>query len=40
MIVVDRFDHLVLTVANTTATCDFYCRVLGWRSFTSKAKWL
>jgi catechol 2,3-dioxygenase-like lactoylglutathione lyase family enzyme len=29
MIVVDRFDHLVLTVANTTATCDFYCRVLG-----------
>jgi catechol 2,3-dioxygenase-like lactoylglutathione lyase family enzyme len=29
VIVVDRFDHLVLTVANTTATCDFYCRVLG-----------
>jgi len=29
MIVVDRFDHLVLTVTNTTATCDFYCRVLG-----------
>ncbi len=29
MIVIDRFDHLVLTVANTTASCDFYCRVLG-----------
>ena len=29
MIVVNRFDHLVLTVADTEATCDFYSRVLG-----------
>lgn len=25
----DRLDHLVLTVADVAATCDFYTRVLG-----------
>jgi len=26
---IDRFDHLVLTVASIASTCDFYARVLG-----------
>lgn len=26
---IDRLDHLVLTVADIAATCDFYSRVLG-----------
>jgi catechol 2,3-dioxygenase-like lactoylglutathione lyase family enzyme len=26
---IDRLDHLVLTVRNIEATCDFYTRVLG-----------
>jgi hypothetical protein len=26
---IDRIDHLVLTVRNIGATCDFYTRVLG-----------
>jgi catechol 2,3-dioxygenase-like lactoylglutathione lyase family enzyme len=26
---IDRLDHLVLTVADIDATCDFYTRVLG-----------
>ena len=26
---IDRLDHLVLTVADIDATCDFYARVLG-----------
>ena len=26
---IDRLDHLVLTVQNMEATCEFYCRVLG-----------
>lgn len=26
---IDRLDHLVLTVADIEATCDFYTRVLG-----------
>lgn len=26
---IDRIDHLVLTVANIPATCDFYSEVLG-----------
>lgn len=26
---IDRLDHLVLTVADIGATCDFYARVLG-----------
>ena len=26
---IDRLDHLVLTVADVDATCDFYARVLG-----------
>ena len=28
-VTIDRIDHLVLTVADTDATCDFYGRVLG-----------
>lgn len=31
MISIDRLDHLVLTVADIDATCDFYVRVLGMR---------
>jgi catechol 2,3-dioxygenase-like lactoylglutathione lyase family enzyme len=30
-VVVDRLDHLVLTVADVDATCAFYQRVLGLR---------
>ncbi|OWV79095.1 glyoxalase [Rhizobium sp. R634] len=29
MIRIDRLDHLVLTVADVAATCDFYFRILG-----------
>ncbi|MBX5023315.1 VOC family protein [Rhizobium lentis] len=29
MIRIDRLDHLVLTVADIAATCDFYARILG-----------
>ncbi|WHO73196.1 VOC family protein [Rhizobium sp. BT03] len=29
MIRIDRLDHLVLTVADIAATCDFYSRILG-----------
>ena len=34
---IDRLDHVVLTVRDITATCDFYSRVLGMevRSFAS-----
>ncbi len=28
-VVIDRIDHLVLTVADIAATCEFYGRVLG-----------
>ncbi len=28
-IIIDRIDHMVLTVADRDATCDFYSRVLG-----------
>jgi catechol 2,3-dioxygenase-like lactoylglutathione lyase family enzyme len=28
---IDSLDHLVLTVRNITATCDFYVRVLGMK---------
>ncbi len=28
-VVIDRIDHMVLTVADIDATCDFYGRVLG-----------
>jgi catechol 2,3-dioxygenase-like lactoylglutathione lyase family enzyme len=31
MIVVDRFDHLVLTVASIEATCGFYSNILGMK---------
>src|SRR6185369_11424882 len=31
---IDRLDHLVLTVANIEATCDFYARVLGMEVVT------
>jgi catechol 2,3-dioxygenase-like lactoylglutathione lyase family enzyme len=28
-VTIDRIDHMVLTVADIDATCDFYARVLG-----------
>ncbi|HEX9701335.1 MAG TPA: VOC family protein, partial [Rhodospirillales bacterium] len=28
-VAIDRIDHIVLTVADVDATCDFYGRVLG-----------
>ncbi len=31
MISIDRIDHVVLTVRDLKATCDFYSRVLGMR---------
>jgi catechol 2,3-dioxygenase-like lactoylglutathione lyase family enzyme len=31
---IDRIDHLVLTVHDIAATCDFYSRVLGMRVVT------
>ncbi|QHT60819.1 VOC family protein [Paenibacillus lycopersici] len=31
---IDRIDHLVLTVANIDAACDFYSRVLGMQAVT------
>ncbi|MEJ2456489.1 MAG: VOC family protein [Candidatus Thiodiazotropha sp.] len=31
---IDRLDHLVLTVHNIEASCDFYTRVLGMRVVT------
>jgi catechol 2,3-dioxygenase-like lactoylglutathione lyase family enzyme len=31
---IDAIDHLVLTVANIDATCDFYTRVLGMQAVT------
>lgn len=31
---IERLDHLVLTVADIPATCDFYSRVLGMRVVT------
>ena len=31
---IDRLDHLVLTVRDVAATCDFYSRVLGMRVVT------
>lgn len=33
-IVVDRLDHLVLTVRDVDATCDFYARTLGMQAIT------
>jgi len=32
--ILDSMDHLVLTVADVGATCDFYARILGMRVFT------
>ena len=34
MIKVDRLDHLVLTVKNLSATCEFYSTVLGMEVIT------
>lgn len=34
MIEIDRLDHLVLTVADVEATCEFYARVLGFEPIT------
>jgi len=31
---IDRIDHVVMTVANVDAACEFYERVLGMRSVT------
>ncbi len=31
-IVIDRIDHIVLTVRDIQATCEFYSRVLGMRA--------
>lgn len=31
-IVIDRIDHIVLTVRDIQATCEFYARVLGMRA--------
>jgi catechol 2,3-dioxygenase-like lactoylglutathione lyase family enzyme len=31
---IDRIDHVVLTVKNVDATCEFYTRVLGMRVVT------
>ena len=33
-LMIDRFDHIVLTVRNIEATCAFYCRVLGMQMVT------
>ncbi|MDD9875921.1 MAG: VOC family protein [Magnetovibrio sp.] len=33
-IVIDRLDHMVLTVADIDATCEFYGRVLGMERVT------
>ena len=32
--IIDRLDHLVLTVADIASTCDFYSRVLGMKAVT------
>jgi catechol 2,3-dioxygenase-like lactoylglutathione lyase family enzyme len=32
---IERFDHVVLTVRDLDATCDFYAHVLGMRVVTS-----
>ena len=34
MVTIDRIDHLVLTVADIDATCDFYRRALGMECVT------
>jgi catechol 2,3-dioxygenase-like lactoylglutathione lyase family enzyme len=31
---IDRIDHVVMTVKDVDATCDFYTRVLGMRTVT------
>lgn len=33
-IIIERLDHLVLTVRDVDATCDFYARVLGMEAIT------
>lgn len=33
-IVIDRLDHLVLTVRDVDASCDFYARALGMQAVT------
>jgi catechol 2,3-dioxygenase-like lactoylglutathione lyase family enzyme len=37
MITIDHLDHLVLTVQDLDATCDFYARVLGMEVITFDA---
>ncbi len=38
MLAIDRLDHLVLTVADVAATCDWYARVLGMEVVTFGAE--
>lgn len=35
---IDRIDHLVLTVASIDTTCAFYCRVLGFERHAAEDK--
>ena len=36
---IERIDHLVLTVADTTATVAFYTRVLGFEAVEKDGRW-
>jgi catechol 2,3-dioxygenase-like lactoylglutathione lyase family enzyme len=38
MISIERLDHLVLTVKDISATCDFYSRILGMQVVTFGAE--
>lgn len=35
---IDRIDHFVLTVRSIDATCEFYCRVLGFERHSPEGK--
>jgi catechol 2,3-dioxygenase-like lactoylglutathione lyase family enzyme len=37
--IIDRLDHLVLTVADLDATCDFYSRILGMKVVEFNGRW-
>ncbi|MBD5657027.1 MAG: VOC family protein [Candidatus Eremiobacteraeota bacterium] len=39
MIRIDRLDHLVLTVKDAASSCDFYERVLGFRTLCAEGRW-
>jgi catechol 2,3-dioxygenase-like lactoylglutathione lyase family enzyme len=36
---IERLDHLVLTVANIPATCEFYARVLDFEVVEANGRW-